>query len=46
MRPANPFGALAKTQRMAKQKFRPTRRGGFSRAKAYISDVEVLKKTP
>jgi hypothetical protein len=29
---------------MAKQKFRPTRLGGFSRAKAYIRYVEVLKK--
>jgi hypothetical protein len=36
--------ALAKTQRMAKQKFRPTRPGGFSGAKAYIRYVEVLKK--
>jgi hypothetical protein len=36
--------ALAKTQRMAKQKFRPTRHGGFSGAKAYIRYVEVLKK--
>jgi hypothetical protein len=38
------FDALAKTQRMAKQKFRPTRPGGFSGAKAYIRYVEVLKK--
>jgi hypothetical protein len=29
---------------MAKQKFRPTRLGGFSGAKAYIVYVEVLKK--
>jgi putative protease len=29
---------------MAKQKFRPTRLGGFSGAKAYIWYVEVLKK--
>jgi hypothetical protein len=29
---------------MAKQKFRPTRLGGFSGAKAYIQYVEVLKK--
>jgi hypothetical protein len=29
---------------MAKQKFRPTRLGGFSGAKAYIRYVEVLKK--
>jgi hypothetical protein len=36
--------ALAKNQRMAKQKFRPTRLGGFSGAKAYIRYVEVLKK--
>ena len=36
--------AFAKTQRMAKQKFRPTRNGGFSGAKAYIRYVEVLKK--
>jgi hypothetical protein len=41
---ANLFDALAKTQRMAKQKFRPTRPGGFSGAKAYIRYVEVLKK--
>jgi putative protease len=31
-------------KRMAKQKFRPARPGGFSGAKAYISYVEVLKK--
>jgi hypothetical protein len=36
--------ASAKTQRMAKQKFRPARPGGFSGAKAYIRYVEVLKK--
>jgi putative protease len=36
--------ALAKTQRMAKQKFRSTRLGGFSGAKAYIRYVEILKK--
>jgi putative protease len=29
---------------MAKQKFRPTRLGGFSGAKAYIQYVEILKK--
>jgi putative protease len=29
---------------MAKQKFRPTRLGGFSGAKAYIKYVEILKK--
>jgi putative protease len=29
---------------MAKQKFRPTRLGGFSGVKTYISYVEVLKK--
>jgi putative protease len=29
---------------MAKQKFRPTRLGVFSGAKAYIQYVEVLKK--
>ena len=28
----------------AKQKFRPTRRSGFSGAKAYMLYVEVLKK--
>ncbi|MCD6527289.1 MAG: hypothetical protein J7K75_09895, partial [Desulfuromonas sp.] len=28
----------------AKQKFRPTRRSGFSRVKAYMLYVEVLKK--
>jgi hypothetical protein len=36
--------AFAKTLTMAKQKFRPTRLGGFSGAKAYIQYVEVLKK--
>jgi hypothetical protein len=36
--------AFAKTRKMAKQKFRPTRLGGFSGAKAYIRYVEVLKK--
>jgi hypothetical protein len=35
---------LAKTHKMAKQKFRPTRLGGFSGVKAYIRYVEVLKK--
>jgi hypothetical protein len=35
--------AFAKTRRMAKQNFRPTRLGGFSGAKAYIRYVEVLK---
>jgi hypothetical protein len=30
---------------MAKQKFRPTRFGGFSGAKAYIEYVEILKKS-
>jgi len=29
---------------MAKQKFRPTRPDGFSGAKAYLREVEVLKK--
>jgi hypothetical protein len=38
-------GAFAKTQRKAKQKFRPARPGGFSGAKAYIRYVEVLKKS-
>jgi hypothetical protein len=38
------YDAFAKIQRMAKQKFRPTRPGGFSGAKAYIRYVEVLKK--
>jgi hypothetical protein len=33
-----------KRRRMAKQKFPPTRLGGFSGAKAYIRYVEVLKK--
>jgi putative protease len=37
------FDAFAKIQRMAKQKFRPTRPGGFSGAKAYIRYVEVLE---
>jgi hypothetical protein len=32
--------SFAKTYRMAKQKFRPTRPGGFSGAKAYIESVE------
>jgi hypothetical protein len=36
--------ALAKTHGMAKQKFHPTRLGVFSGAKAYIWNVEVLKK--
>jgi hypothetical protein len=36
--------AFAKTHRMAKQKFRPTRLGVFSGEKAYIQYVEVLKK--
>jgi hypothetical protein len=35
---------LQKLKRMAKQKFRPARLGGFSGAKAYIRYVEVLKK--
>jgi len=35
--------ALAKTIEMAKQKFRPTRLGGFSGAKAYIGYVKVLR---
>jgi hypothetical protein len=30
------FDAFAKTHGMAKQKFRPTRLGGFSGTKAYI----------
>jgi hypothetical protein len=34
---------FAKIQRTAKQKFRPTRPGGFSGEKAYIRYVEVLK---
>jgi drug/metabolite transporter (DMT)-like permease len=36
--------AFAKIHKMAKQKFRPTRLGVFSGAKAYIWYVEVLKK--
>jgi hypothetical protein len=36
--------AFAKTHKMAKQKFRPTRLGVFSGAKAYVVYVEVLKK--
>jgi hypothetical protein len=36
--------AFAKTHKMAKQKFRPTRLGVFSGAKAYIQYVEILKK--
>ena len=32
-----------KTDEMAKQEFRPTRRGGFSREKVYIWYAEVLK---
>lgn len=35
--------AFAKDIEMAKQKVRPTRLGGFSGAKAYISYVKVLK---
>jgi hypothetical protein len=38
------FDAFAKTHKVAKQKFRPTRLGVFSGAKAYIEYVEVLKK--
>ena len=34
---------LAKIHQMAKQKFRSTRRSGFSRVKAYIWYVKVLK---
>ena len=33
-----------KTHGMAKQKFRPTRPGDFSGAKAYVEYVEILKK--
>jgi hypothetical protein len=40
----NKDDAFAKIHKMAKQKFRPTRLGGFSGAKAYIVYVEVLKK--
>jgi hypothetical protein len=36
--------AFARTHKMAKQEFRPTRLGVFSGAKAYIVYVEVLKK--
>ncbi|MGM0416490.1 MAG: hypothetical protein ACQEQK_06000, partial [Thermodesulfobacteriota bacterium] len=36
--------AFAKNHKKAKQKFRPTRPGGFSGTKAYIWYVEVLKK--
>jgi hypothetical protein len=36
--------AFAKNHKMAKQKFRPTRPGGFSGAKTYMWYVEVLKK--
>jgi hypothetical protein len=35
---------FAKIRKMAKQKFRPTRLGIFSGAKAYSVYVEVLKK--
>jgi len=38
------FDVFTKKHEMAKQKFRPTRLGGFSGAKAYIRYVEVLKK--
>jgi hypothetical protein len=38
------INAFAKNHKMAKQKFRPTRPGGFSGAKAYMLYVEVLKK--
>jgi hypothetical protein len=41
---ASLFDAFGKTHKMAKQKFRPARLGGFSGAKAYIVYVEVLKK--
>jgi hypothetical protein len=45
LRSAEPsVDGFAKAQKMAKQKFRPTRLGGFSGAKAYIRYVEVLKK--
>jgi len=37
------FDVLATSIEMAKQKFRPTRLGGFSGAKAYIGYVKVLK---
>jgi putative protease len=36
--------AFVNSHGMAKQKFRPTRLGVFSGAKAYIRYVEVLKK--
>jgi len=35
--------ALANMNQMAKQKIRPTRRSAFSRTKAYIWYVKVLK---
>ena len=38
------YDDLAKTNKMAKQKFRTTRRSGFSMAKAYMLYVEVSKK--
>lgn len=34
----------AKSYRMAKQKFRPARLGGFSGVKAYTEKVKILKK--
>jgi len=37
------YDAFAKNLERAKQKFRPTRPGGFSGVKAYISYVKVLK---
>ncbi|MBW6511393.1 MAG: hypothetical protein K0A93_04635 [Desulfuromonadaceae bacterium] len=38
------FDVLKKTHGMAKQKFSPTMPDGFSGAKTYIRQVEVLKK--
>jgi hypothetical protein len=38
--------AFAKTHKMAKQKFRPTRLGVFSGAKAYIIVCRGPEKTP
>jgi len=41
--PVSISDSFAKNYKMAKQKFRPTRLGGFSGVKAYMSYVKVLK---
>jgi hypothetical protein len=42
--PLNQGTMPSHNDRMAKQKFRPARLGGFSGSKAYIRYVEILKK--